>query len=235
MDIIIFCLGPIVAVILGAVLITFALQKMHKFASLLIVVGTVLFSLICYWLFTLASYGDMGPFGAFAIGVICAGIAVICGIWMAWRLKTWRKLAAVLVGVVFPLTLFFSVQFGEAQSPEKITRQNAEEIVVALLQYQEKYGQFPSALSRLEPEFFVTLPEALTSQHTGWLYETKDDRFTFAYWKWPEKYGSWVCLYDSTNSTWNCELNNWGPFKPVPTPWPCENEDGIWVDTADCK
>jgi hypothetical protein len=185
--------------------------------------GLVMFLAVALSLAEVAGYGGLGTVFAFLTAVATGGVALVAAIWMLWSLEGWRKSAAVLAGVLFPLSLFLSVRVGDSNSPENITERNGAEIIAALDNYYQSEGVYPNSLSDLLPDHFLSLPDALTRQGTGWLYDRTDTGFILGYWRWPEKMGADVCLYQSVARYWNCELNNWGPFRPVETstpPWP---------------
>lgn len=109
---------------------------------------------------------------------------------------------------------------GESRSPEIVTRRNADMIVQALYAYRSAMGTFPTTLSELEPAHLEIIPRARTTQETGWLFEGSDDHFVLGYWYGPDKFGSTICLFRSSMPAWECQHNGWGPFPPVPTPFP---------------
>lgn len=232
---ILFPFAPLLATGLASFLIHSGVREPRKYSWLFVTAGLAMLAAICYWLSDLASLGYMALVGALFIGFLCACVAIISALWITLTLKGWRKLSAILLGVAFPLSMYYSILVGDTKSPESSTRHNGDVIVQALYQYQAGTGRFPTDLADLEPTLLATQPEALTTQGTGWLYESTSDSFTLGYWYWPDKFGSSVCLYESSNSQWNCAHNNWGPFQTVWTPGPCKNDQGEWVDSAKCK
>jgi hypothetical protein len=185
-----------------------------------LVVSILLLGAVCFLVADFASYGLLAIVFAFFMAFTTTIVAVVVGIWLERSLKGKRRVVALLVGIVFPIGLFVSVQIGDSYSPEGQTRQHAEQAVQALDQYRRNVGNYPSSLSQIAPTYLTVVPEALTTQGTGWLYTATQDSFTLGYWYYPDKMGSDVCLYGSQNREWNCDFNNWGPFRFVPTPGP---------------
>jgi hypothetical protein len=109
---------------------------------------------------------------------------------------------------------------GSSQSPDNITRRNADQVIGALNRYEIEVGVYPDKLNQLIPKYLETLPNAATTQGTGWLYDSTTGDFTLGYWYAAEKMGASVCRYESTIRNWTCDFNNWGSFKEVPTPAP---------------
>jgi hypothetical protein len=231
-----FLFAPLLATGLAGFLIQSGLRESRKHSWLLVITGLsilAVLAIICYLLSNIVSYGSQA--GALLIGFFCSCVAVICAVWMIMTLKAWRKLAAIVLGVVFPLSMFYSVLTGDLETPETVTQHNGDTIIQAIYRYQASTGRFPPNLADLEPTFLAAQPEALTTQDTGWLYKSTGEDFTLGYWYWPDKLGAGVCLYGSSNPKWNCAFNNWGPFQIVWTPIPCRNDQGEWVNAAECK
>ena len=210
----IFLFGQAIVVGLAGYLIVEAISK-HWGLGL---PSIALILLTCYWFAYEASLGAWGGVAAF-ISLIPSSLAVfISGLMIALVLKGWRKLFALFFILGLPISFFLAMEYGKTYSPEDVTERNGEIIVKALQSYRRDRGIYPSSLIELVPTYLESIPEALTTQHSGWLYTTQESQFTLGYWRWPEKMGASVCLYRSGNTTWDCELNKWGPFHQVPTP-----------------
>jgi hypothetical protein len=213
-----FILWPALATAFAGYLIHVSLLMPRKHSVLLIGIGLTILTGICYWLSNLASTEVLGMAAALIVGFLAACVALVLSLWMAITLKDWSKAAGLVLGVIFPVAMFFSVQVGDKYSPENLTQQNGYAIARALYQYHAMEGHYPNKLADIDSRFLATLPEAVTTQHTGWLYESDGGNFTLGYWYEPEKMGAQVCLLTSSNPKWNCDFNNWGPFREVPTP-----------------
>jgi hypothetical protein len=184
--------------------------------------GLALFAMGCLLLRDLASGGRLGPVIAFLVALSATGVAIVTALWMVWSLPRWRKLAALLPAIVLPAALFVSIWIGEGQSPEEITQRNGDTIAQALERYHAETGIYPAELTELVPTCLVEIPEALTTQGTGWLYTSDSNQYTLGYWHYPDKLGVILCLHSSTDEGWQCQstysAEDWTPFSPVPTP-----------------
>lgn len=226
---------PYVMTGISGLLLASGLQASLPISRPRVIVSVLLLGAVCYLVMDLASYGLLSVVFAFLTVFTTSLVAFVVAIWLAYSLKGSRKTVALFVGIVFPIGLFFSSQLGNSYSPESQTEQHGEQIVHALDQHYEHTDKYPSNLSELVPGYLSALPEALTTQGTGWLYTSAEDSFILGYWYYPDKMGSEVCLYDSQDRKWNCDFNQWGPFQTVWTPMPCMNDQGEWIYTGECK
>ena len=187
-----------------------------------IAVGFVLLVLACFSLSAMSSLGQLAPVMALLVALATTGVAIVTALWMIWSLPRWRKLIAVLVGVLFPAMLFASIWIGDTQSPEENTQRNGNVIVQALEQCYAETGTYPAKLIELVPTYLTEVPEALTTQGTGWLYTATASQYTLGYWHYPRKFGVTLCLHSSESEGWQCNhtyrYQDWEPFSPVPTP-----------------
>jgi hypothetical protein len=187
--------------------------------SIIIVLG------VCFGLGALASVGELGGPFALISGTIATIPAFISGIWIGWSVPRWRRLAAPLVVLLIPYAFWSSIWQGDAQSPEKVTQRHGDQIVQALESYQAAQRRYPVALTELVPIYLPSLPTALTTQGTGWLYHTDSQQYTLGYWHYPSKEAAILCRYHSTSPSWDCGVTantaqGWAPFRVVWTPVP---------------
>jgi hypothetical protein len=206
---------------LATFLIVSGVSKAHRSCWWRVLAGLAISVLVGLWSIDLASRGGMGGVGAVITTLFALVAVVVVALGMLVSLRGWWKLTAALPVVLFPLVLFGSIVIGHRRSPKSVTQDNGDVIVQALDDHYATTGSYPPELARLVPAYLATLPEALTTQGTGWLYDSSGDGFTLGYWQWPGKFGSsYVCLYTSVDETWECEFDQWGPFKAVSTPTP---------------
>jgi hypothetical protein len=154
-------------------------------------------------------------------------VFVIATLWIMLRVAIWRKVAAFALLITFSLLMWQGVLYGEARSPEMITQRNGDTIIQALDQYYTKHNRFPASLQELIPVYLPILPDAQTTQGTGWLYDVSGKEYTLGYWYWPEREGTMLCKYNSsTTKDWAClsasSYKDWEPFPVVPTPAPSQ-------------
>jgi hypothetical protein len=216
--------GPTLLVGIAGFFLQYALRDPCLVRWRYIAVSLALLAVGCFLLGTIASFGRLWPFWAFLIALSCVSVALVTAIWIAWSLRRWRKLIALLVVFVLPAVFWASVLTGDTQSPEGITEKNGDMIVQALEQYHDANGMYPTHLAELVPVHLSELPEALTTQGTGWLYTSDARKYTLGYWHYPHKLGVILCLHDSETTEWQCEstvyAQGWEPFSPVLTPIP---------------
>lgn len=185
----------------------------------------VLFVLISFALGSWGTFVGVGTVIAFLIASSATGVAIVTGVWTAWSLPRWRKLTALMIGIVFPAAFFASIWVGASWSPESITKKNGDLIVQSLEQYYVENGVYPTELTELVPGYLTGLPKALTTQRTGWLYTSTINQYTLGYWHSPGSYGIvTLCLHQSRSKKWECKptlhTRDWEPFSPVLTPIP---------------
>lgn len=202
---------------LAAYLLRSALHDLKPRSLVLITGSLMIFARLCYWLGDFASEGDLAPVFAFAQAILLSIIVLVVGIWMVWSLPGWRKAAALLMSIAFPVALFISINIGYERSPDAIIRRNGQAIVQALEQYHEKTGTYPKSLEELVPTYLNPLP---TEPKTiwGWLYTSSDDDFTLGYVCDVGKLGYSVCVYTPEAREWDWLHNSTGPFTLEPTP-----------------
>ena len=197
-----------------------SLQDASRISWWRIITSSVLLVSLCVFMAIISSGG--GGLGAILLILPTVGVEIVAALWMVWSLPRWRKFAALIMGVAVPVGLVVSVLIGNTQSPETITEKNGNRIVQALEQYHLETGAYPTELTKLVPVYFAAVPEAHTTQGTGWLYTANDNQYTLGYWYYPEKYGVTLCLHSTENNKWECEptylSRGWGPFQGVPTP-----------------
>jgi hypothetical protein len=187
--------------------------------SVLIIVGC------CVGLGTLARGGQLGGPVALILGAVATVPILITGVWIVWSAPHWSKLIAPLIVLLIPTAFWISIQHGDAQSPEQITQRHGDRIIQALDAYHADQRSYPAALTALVPRYLPSLPDARTTQETGWLYQTDSQQYMLGYWYDPDKAVVTVCRYHSTNPSWACSptantVQGWAPFQIVWTPVP---------------
>jgi hypothetical protein len=214
--------GPIPLAGISGFLLQYGLRDPCRVRRWCIAVSLTLLIGGCLLLWYFASLGQLGPLFAYLTALSAAGVALVTAIWMAWSLPRWRKLTALLVGLLLPGAFLASVRMGDAQSPERITERNGDVIIQALEKHHIENGVYPTNLAELVPAHLNELPEALTTQGTGWLYTSDTREYTLGYWHYPHKFGVILCLHSSETAGWQCESTyeprDWSPFSPVLTP-----------------
>ncbi len=216
---------PAIFIGVAGLLIQSSLRYPHVISWWRLASGIIIVLGVCFGLAALASVGGLAPLFALILGSIATLPALISGVWIAWSAPRWRKLAAPLVGLLIPFAFWISIWQGDAQSPENITQRHGDQIVHALETFHTVQQSYPAALTALVPIYLPNLPVALTTQGTGWLYDTDSHTYTLGYWHYPGKYDVILCRFRSTSSAWNCGVTDntpqgWAPFRIVWTPTP---------------
>jgi hypothetical protein len=197
------CFGPAIWAALAALLLRSGLRG-AKLVWWQITLSLMMLAGLVYWLEISSSEGVSGGVYSFIVAVFVTAIVAAAVIEMLWSLKSWRRLAPVILPLLLLPALFIAIEHGRARSPESVTEQCATMIAEALGKYHADNGTYPAALSQLTPAYLASIPEPLTTQGTGWLYEGTPDHYTLGYWRWPEKLGAHVCLFSS--STYGMEV-----------------------------
>lgn len=186
-----------------------------------LLVSAVMLALTSYALYDLTRMGLLAPLFAMGIALATTGVTLVVGIWLIWVLAGWRKSISVVSLIVVPLVLVASLAAGNARAPESITKINGSTIAQALERFHEDKLVYPQSLEELIPVYLQEIPEALTTQGTGWLYVASGGEYTLGYWYWPDDCTS-LCKYSSEDHAWSCNIaclsEDWTPFTPVPTP-----------------
>jgi uncharacterized membrane protein (Fun14 family) len=162
--------------------------------------------------------GSAGATAALLSILPTVGVGIVTALWMVWSLPCWRKLAALLTGILFPAALFVSLWIGADNSPDTITRRNGDAIVQSLERYHAETGTYPSELIGLVPAVLTALPEKPQTVG-GWLYTITDNEYTLGYVDGVDQYGYWVCVHSSENPKWDCFVDVGNRFKLPPTPY----------------
>src|SRR5262245_43450141 len=199
-----------------------ALQDAGRIIWWRIALSVSLVACLCIALAWIASAGEIAPVVAVVLAAFTTVAVLFAGIWVAWTVPGWRKLSVLPFVILAPYAFWASIQYGDAQSPEKITQQHGDLIVQTLERYHNATGAYPLALTDLVPAYIPALPEALTTQGTGWLYKAQRDQFALGFWYWPDKLGAMVCKYRTSERKWDCspafDAQGWAPFDGISTP-----------------
>jgi hypothetical protein len=190
---------------LAGSLLQSALRQPNRIAWWRLITGTLIFALMCLYLEELASAGGLGGTVALTAAIFATLPILISAVWILWSAPRWRKLVAPALVLLFPGAFWFSIQQGDAQSPESITQHHGDQIVQALEQYRSTQQRYPSALATLVPNYISSLPDALTTQGTGWLYHTDGRQYTLGYWHYPDRDAVMLCRYHSIHPEWQCK------------------------------
>ncbi len=218
---IVFIFSPPFLIGIQGILLYSALHTSSKIGWGQLLVSAVMLALTYFALYNLTSMGLLAPLFAMGIALATTGVTLVVGIWLIWVLSGWRKSISVVSLIVVPLTLVAGVAVGNTRAPESITHINGSTIAQALEQFYEDRRMYPQSLRDLIPVYLQEIPEALTTQGTGWLYVSSGDEYTLGYWYWPDNCTT-LCKYNTRNPVWSCDIaclaEDWRPFTPVPTP-----------------
>jgi hypothetical protein len=146
--------------------------------------------------------------------------AIVGAVWMLGTLEGRRKAAAALVGLLFPLALFFGFELGQSlrltlgviRTYEKATECTLLKTVDALGQYHTDYRRYPASLAELYQArlLFPRHPTGDTrcdpyvrdwrlmpdkgDVSRGWLYSVSkgNSHYILAYWENIPNYGTFV-------------------------------------------
>src|SRR5262245_13604268 len=80
----------------------------------------------------IASAGQIAPVVAAVLAALATVVVLITSIWIAWTVPRWRKLSGLAFVVLTSSAFWASIQYGDMQSPEKITQRHGDEIIQAL-------------------------------------------------------------------------------------------------------
>ena len=187
---------------------------------------TVLLSLLLasYNIGKFTSYGDLSIIFTFFVGLKAILVAIGISAWLIITRPNWQKLMAIGFMLLSIASIIGGYRIGDYHTPENIMQRNAETIVKALERYHDQFNHYPATIDGLVPEQLPQLPEAITTQGTGWLYTSDGTSYTLGYWMLPYKFGVHLCLYGSENRLiQDCgltERDGWEPFSPIYTPMP---------------
>jgi hypothetical protein len=189
-------------------------------SSLLVLAG------FAVWVYALARerYPAMGWYYAPNLALLATATAISAALVLGLTLQGRRKLAALGIGLLFPLVLLGAYMAGSAPSQAEIAIAQQERSTVLLVEELARYygqnGNYPQSLDALVPVYLPELPEAPASQEVGWLYQGGGDDFVLGY---PDYLRGTaaeplVCLYSPDTPQGVCALGNWGPFEPSEPP-----------------
>jgi hypothetical protein len=220
-----FCVLPAALSGWAGFLIQSSLREPRTIAWQRLAASAIVVLAVCVGLDAIANVGQLGAPFALILGASATLPILITGVWIAWSAPRWRKLVAPLVVLLIPTAFWMSIQQGNAQSPEQITQRHGDRIVQALQAYHAAQRSYPAALTDLVPKYLPGLPNALTTQGMGWLYQTDSQQYTLGYWHYPSREEVILCRHRSTSPSWDCGVTantaqGWAPFQVVWTPVP---------------
>lgn len=222
-----FCAPPFLIGIAG-VFLRSALRTPQKVYVEQLFAWALSLALVGYFLYRTATIGMLVLVFLLFFFIAAAGVVIVMTAWMLWTLPGKRKLAALLNLLVASLVLCLSTGTGLMEVPEFITQENGTIIAHALEQYYQDTNAYPATLEGLIPLYLTELPEAVTTQGTGWLYTSELDGYTLGYWYWADGNCTELCKYASTQPSWSCDSvcspEGWKPFALVVTPTPLPSE-----------
>ncbi len=216
--------GPALLTVGAALLLYRGLRAQGRVLWASLLAGLALLVLVCGWLVKLTVSDHWGGgIVAFIEVLLAVGPAFGAGLWLLGSLQGWRKLAGLLVGLIFPLALFVSLSTSSNYSPSALREKNGESIARALVQYRVDQGTYPETLGELVPEYIDQIRDPETVW--GWLYKVKADEFILGYVDWVQDPGYGFRVYRSTEPGWDradCRFSNRAicPFNLGPTPAP---------------
>jgi hypothetical protein len=197
-----YMIGVITMTVIAAVAIFYGLKDARVIRRWLLVIGIGLLVLICLWT-AIVSTEEWGGVVAFIAGIYIGIIVIIASIVMLALLPKWRKTAALLVGIAFPLLFWQSMLIGSEGSPDAITRRNGILMAQALNAFYADNHRYPTALEELTPIYLVKIPDDPQSPG-GWLYKLSSEGFTLGYVSYVDKFGNSVCVLTPRETDWNC-------------------------------
>ncbi len=181
-------------------------------------VGVIVLVLACCWPIAMTVLDGIGGAVAFIEALIAVSVAVIAALWLLWSLNGRRKIAALLIGILFPASLFVGMRIGANYTPDSVIQRKGAVIAQALNQYRASHGKYPESLDELVPEYLADLKQPGTIW--GWLYTATEKEFTLGYVYWVDKFGYSVSVFGSNKPEWTYLSNTTGPFVLQPTPLP---------------
>lgn len=217
------CLVPLLLVCLATYLFQTGLQKDIPANSTLGWLGLATLPLlaITYGVF---EFARSTGYGGFFLAIFVSIATFFAALWLGWTLSGRRRLAALVLAIIFPAILFQTSIIGSNYSPEALTEQTGTAIAQAIIQYKADHGSYPDNLTALTPNYISDIPYVDTVPLLDWLYEGAPDHFTLGYLHSADGMEVMVCKYSSQTLSWNCDIGVdravWEPFDPVSTPQP---------------
>ena len=139
--------------------------------------------------------------------------AMAAAMLMAWALKGWRRLGALVFVLLLTLLANFADQQGWRLKPTSVTETRAEKINRAIQRYYENRGSYPASLSDLTPAYLLLIPQPMIYRDQTWCYESGPDFFRLGYVHQPA-FGA-----SDTNITIRIAASEGVPPEPG---WPCD-------------
>lgn len=205
---------PIALTVSAAIVLWFGLRPKSKPNYGLVTVSLGLLFVVCGGIVVLSASDDAWGMIAFILSIPTTIIALIAGLALAVELRGRRKLASLIIAVIYPAALFGSAILASDYSPEALSRKYADVIGQQLDHYRGDTGHYPAQLAELVPAYLDDLREPKSIW--GWLYEGTQDEFTLGYVSGVDRIGYSICLYTSDNRAWVCGRSS--PFNLPPTP-----------------
>ena len=139
------------------------------------------------WLFSyfiwIESIWDQMEDSSEALILLVFGIAwgVGASMLLAWRLAGKKKLAALILAMIFAVSFVFAQQMGQSKTWYSLTSDRASEIDHAIEKFQARNGRYPESLSELTPWYILTVPRSFMYRDLSWCYQGGKDFYRFGY------------------------------------------------------
>jgi len=119
---VVFVFLPVTLTAIAAWMFWLALRAAQRIAWGWGIGGVGILVLVSAWFAFVASWGGLGAPAAFFEAAVTTMIAAISGVILAVTLPGWRKLVLGLLAVLFPLSLFVSIEVSDTKIPRQYTR-----------------------------------------------------------------------------------------------------------------
>jgi hypothetical protein len=175
---------PIVAVVLVARLVHTSLasdQPSNWTAAVIHLAVAVLLLLVTGHLIVTETVWVQAEDSLSVIPIVVFTAGVAAAMLLAWVVRGWRRLAALIFVLLVMLTASYASALGWRMSPTGLTEVRAEKIERAIQRYYERNGQYPSELAALTPFYLWRIPPPMIFRDQTWCYEGGDGYYRLGY------------------------------------------------------
>lgn len=118
--------------------------------------------------------------GGLYFNAISVTAALVCGLVMAFRASSLRRLVGLLFMIVVILTTSSAFTYGWQVSFPHLTEQRAGQVAAAIQRFRAREDRYPASLNELVPRDLLVVPRPVMFQQEDWCYQAANDGYRLA-------------------------------------------------------
>lgn len=118
--------------------------------------------------------------GGLYFNAISVTSALVCGVVMAFRASSLRRLVGLLFMIIVPLTSSTAFTYGWQVDFPQLTEQRAGQVAAAIQRFHARENRYPASLDELVPRDLLAIPRPVMFQTEDWCYQATPDGYRLA-------------------------------------------------------